>query len=680
MKNLLSIILLLLLTCNNLNAQNVPKEFDTYNYKRAVEEIEKENYAGAKEYLNKELEENPKNAYASTLLAMAYFKEQDYSTSLSLINQSIKIIPKKNKDFKAFAYLIAADIYKYLEEYEKAIENYDMAIKECPDEAETYEKRADLLYRIGEYDLSDKDYKTSIEKANGNYLAYMGLGRNAMEQNKYDAAIEYFNYVEKLVKDYSSVYSFRGECYFSKKEYIKAIDDVIKALSIDGDDKAFYLMVELSKHAKTELITKLKVELTKSKDSSFWPFCIGVAYETTDNYKEAISYYIKSNDIENSPDVTYRIGRCFEDMGEYEKALDYINFTLQIDSTDNSFVFTKADLLYEIGKTDEAISELDKVISSKPEFYYCYYRRGFYKDNNNDTDGAIEDYTTSIVLEPSYAYAYLGRADKYKQRGEKELAESDYKKVIELDTIPDNDACAQYAYFELGDTLKAKDFMLKVIENNPDNPGSYYDAACLYTRIGEVSKAIEYLEESLKKGYKRFKHIENDDDLKQIINTKEYQKLIEKYKIESDEKSGDISYNFNIKTFDIPYKKDGDLYIVNCEVNNLPLHFIFDTGASDISISDVEANFMYKNNYLNNNDFIGKRNYLTADGSISEGTIINIRNVNIGGLELKNVRASVVKNQRAPLLLGQSVLNRLGKIEIDNEKKIIKVTCSMIDF
>ena len=378
--------------------------------------------------------------------------------------------------------MIAADIYKYLEEYEKAIENYDMAIKECPDEAETYEKRADLLYRIGEYDLSDKDYKTSIEKANGNYLAYMGLGRNAMEQNKYDAAIEYFNYVEKLVKDYSSVYSFRGECYFSKKEYIKAIDDVIKALSIDGDDKAFYLMVKLSKQAKTELITKLKVELTKSKDSSFWPFCIGVAYETTDNYKEAILYYIKSNDIENSPDVTYRIGRCFEDMGEYEKALDYINFTLQIDSTDNSFVFTKADLLYEIEKTNEAISELDKVISAKPEFYYGYYRRGFYKDNNNDTDGAIEDYTTSIVLEPSYAYAYLGRADKYKLKGEKELAENDYKKVVELDTIPDYDACAQYAYFELGDTLKAKDFMLKIIENNSDDPNSYYDAACLFSR------------------------------------------------------------------------------------------------------------------------------------------------------------------------------------------------------
>lgn len=73
-----------------------------------------------------------------------------------------------------------------------------------------------------------------------------------------------------------------------------------------------------------------------------------------------------------------------------------------------------------------------------------------------------------------------------------------------------------------------------------------------------------------------------------------------------------------------------------------------------------------------------KNTWFTECLRISEGTIINIRNVNIGGLELKNVRASVVKNQRAPLLLGQSVLSRLGKIEIDNDKKIIKVTYSSI--
>ena len=65
---------------------------------------------------------------------------------------------------------------------------------------------------------------------------------------------------------------------------------------------------------------------------------------------------------------------------------------------------------------------------------------------------------------------------------------------------------------------------------------------------------------------------------------------------------------------------------------------------------------------------------MTADGNVIAGTVVNLRNVNFGGVELNNIQASVVKNQRAPLLLGQSVLKRLGKIEIDNEKRILKIT------
>jgi predicted aspartyl protease len=48
--------------------------------------------------------------------------------------------------------------------------------------------------------------------------------------------------------------------------------------------------------------------------------------------------------------------------------------------------------------------------------------------------------------------------------------------------------------------------------------------------------------------------------------------------------------------------------------------------------------------------------------------------VGFAGMSLTNVRASVVRNQVAPLLLGQSVLARLGKIEIDNDSQKLKVT------
>ena len=93
-----------------------------------------------------------------------------------------------------------------------------------------------------------------------------------------------------------------------------------------------------------------------------------------------------------------------------------------------------------------------------------------------------------------------------------------------------------------------------------------------------------------------------------------------------------------------------------------------------MTISQVEANFMFKNGYLSEKDIVGMQHYQTADGNISVGTVINLNSINFGGLSLKNIRASVVQSQNAPLLLGQSVLQRLGKIEIDNTKRILKIT------
>jgi predicted aspartyl protease len=83
---------------------------------------------------------------------------------------------------------------------------------------------------------------------------------------------------------------------------------------------------------------------------------------------------------------------------------------------------------------------------------------------------------------------------------------------------------------------------------------------------------------------------------------------------------------------------------------------------------------MFKNGYLSEKDIIGKQHYQTADGNISVGTVINLSSINFGGLTLTDVRASVVKSQNAPLLLGQTVLQRLGKIEIDNANRILKIT------
>ena len=48
----------------------------------------------------------------------------------------------------------------------------------------------------------------------------------------------------------------------------------------------------------------------------------------------------------------------------------------------------------------------------------------------------------------------------------------------------------------------------------------------------------------------------------------------------------------------IPMTPDGGVYKMPCTINGLPLKFIFDTGASDVSISLTEASFMLKNDFI----------------------------------------------------------------------------------
>ncbi len=78
-----------------------------------------------------------------------------------------------------------------------------------------------------------------------------------------------------------------------------------------------------------------------------------------------------------------------------------------------------------------------------------------------------------------------------------------------------------------------------------------------------------------------------------------------------------------------------------------------------------KCNEMHKNGKLTKSDIIGTANYINANGDINEGIVINIKEIEIAGLKMTNIRASVVRSLDAPILLGQSAISKLGKIQLD---------------
>ena len=236
-----------------------------------------------------------------------------------------------------------------------------------------------------------------------------------------------------------------------------------------------------------------------------------------------------------------------------------------------------------------------------------------------------------------------------------------------------------YALHFLGKDDEAEEWMQKIIDNKPYHAGNYYDKACLYSRMGKLDEAVEALGKALEMGFSSFAHIEHDDDMDPIRERDDFKALIAEYSAKLEqrivrfrEKAGEPQ-EAAISEVAIA-RHSGGTFEVPCAVNGLSLNMIFDTGASDVTISKVEADFMLKNNYLSKDDVKGKKYYQVANGDISEGTVITLREVKVGDAVLKNVDASVVKSQKAPLLLGQSVMERFGTITIDNinSKLIIK--------
>lgn len=669
-------ILSILVLCSSaIFADNI-KRPDSYNYSRGVEAINNNNAEEALDYLNKEINEHPDNGYAFAWIALVRNYNEEFGRALTAANVAVKKIPVKDKEFRAFAYATRAKVYLNLEDTVQALKDCGFAINAMPNDTRYYEARAQLYYELAKYDLSDRDYQKMISLKEGDVMGYMGIGRNANAQKRYGDAIKQFDYVVKLDQNYSSAYSFRAESYMGQKKYNEAIDDVITALGIDRDRKAFYELQELADSAFEQTVAKLKVQKIKEPNEQSWDYDLGIVYERAAKYNKAIAYYKESLEKESNIITASRISSCYDDLGDYDKALEYCNQAIALDSVKANYLYEKAIILDNAGRTQEAIKTMSDYIANAPDEPAGYYQRGWFKDHSGDIEGALEDYTMAITLQPNVAYAYLNRGVLYRLKGENVKAESDFKQVVRLDSIPEEAECSFYAYYYLGQKDKAIEILNTILDK--DKKGNCYDAACLYSVMGEKEKALSYLRQSLEDGYRRFAHIKRDRDLNNIRNTEEFKVLMKEYEekhlqeIAADADGDDSAYELKVE--EIPFTKEGGVCKVKCAINGLPLHFIFDTGATDVSISSVEATFMAKNDFLSSSDIIGKQNYQTADGNITEGTVINLKDVKLGSLHLNNIKASVVRNQAAPLLLGQSVLSKLGKIEIDNTKKVLRIT------
>ena len=656
-----------------------------YNLQKAYEVLQNDHDEDqALKLLSEQIKLTPDNVECWMLMCRIYRNQKEYGRAMSSVNEAIRVNkPKKSGFVNSTLYWWKSSVYDDMDNNEQEIEwlkkALDAARKDNKENVQNISfDLGQAYYEAKKYDESDAVYRQMVKEDETDQAAMTGLARNMIQREDYAGAVRMLDASQKYGDDYSETYRFRSEAYDKMGETDKAIDDALLWFEKDEDAYDSAIIKLMMKH-RTYAIAKAKTSMKSSDSKDAWRVLLLSIYEEAGEYENAIKEYDALEDDYGKDEFIYaHRADCYNELGLTDMALSEIEKAIELEA-DYSNICSKGGILRTVGRYAEAIEVFDQAIEVDPLYAFAYYAKGWCHELSGDDDKAMECYDLGIDLDKEYAYIYLMRGQIHLKRGDKIKAEEDFNTVLQLDTVVTDGSCRQYALHFLGRDDEADEWMQKLIDDEPYDMGHYYDKACLYSRMGRTDEAVKALETALEMGYCAFTHIENDDDMDAIRGRDDFRALIVKYKEKLAariEKMGiDMTAVKEEQITEVPItRKAGGTFNVDCSVNGLALNMIFDTGASDVSISKVEADFMLKNNYLSMSDIKGKQYYQTADGGISEGTVITLKEVRIGDAVLHNVDASVVKSQKAPLLLGESVLQKFGTFTVDNinSKLIIK--------
>ena len=139
---------------------------------------------------------------------------------IKLYTASLTFNPKIVED-----YIKRGNAYNYIGEHDKAIADYDQAIKLKPNYAKAYYNRGNAYRDKVDFDRAIADYTKAIE-LNPDYVdAHYNRGKLYVERDAYNKAVEDFSTVIKLDPEHADASGFRATLCRDKGEYGKTVEN-----------------------------------------------------------------------------------------------------------------------------------------------------------------------------------------------------------------------------------------------------------------------------------------------------------------------------------------------------------------------------------------------------------------------------------------------------------------------
>lgn len=298
-------------------------------------------------------------------LASCYEAVGEYASAIAILAQLVILNPKSVSMSRKLAniYIKAGKFFNAKELYEKIIRQGNVSY-------EIYYEFAHICVKTNDSDKAEKILKKVVELNPEFAPAHKDLGVLYLSKRLFDYAEDEFQLALKAdPEDFESLFEYANFLH-ATTNFKKADEYYEKALAIYSGNYEAVGFCALNKMLLGDLDTAysmIEQVLSKVTNDGFMYFIAGKIKYLRKEFEDAKMYYVKSYELEKAADTEQMLAMCYFELGEYEQANGIFHHLLEQNPLNVNLLLSIAKCYEKLGKQDEALNALDKIVETFPE-------------------------------------------------------------------------------------------------------------------------------------------------------------------------------------------------------------------------------------------------------------------------------------------------------------------------
>ncbi len=193
------------------------------------------------------------------------------------IKACTNIIDAQDKSDHAVAYYNRGFAYQNKGEYDRAIADYDQALRLDPKYAHAYNNRGGAYQDKGEYDRAIADYEQALRLDPKYAYAYYNRGGAYQDKGEYDRAIADYEQVIRLDPRNSSYFRALAVVKYGKGDFKGASADLLRAIELKDDAYSMLFRYLARTRGGEDATAELEANASRLKTKE-WPYAVTELY------------------------------------------------------------------------------------------------------------------------------------------------------------------------------------------------------------------------------------------------------------------------------------------------------------------------------------------------------------------------------------------------------------------